>query len=105
MIRKIAAKQLLPGMYVVDLHCRWLATTFWRTRFEVEDDEHIARILEDGISEVSIDTSRGIDLPLTPADSMAKLNEVEHKFKSLAELKAAVPPKVSLGEERRRAAR
>lgn len=105
MIRKIAAKQLLPGMYVVDLHSRWLETTFWRRRFPVKDDDHVARILEDGIREVSIDTARGIDLPLTPADSMARLNEVEHKFKSLAELKAALPLKVSLGEERRRAAR
>lgn len=105
MIRKIAAKQLLPGMYVVDLHCRWLETTFWRTRFAVEDDEQIARILDDGISEVSIDTTRGIDLPMAPAVSMARLNEVERKFKSMAEIKAAIPHKVSLGEERRRAAR
>ncbi len=105
MIRKIAAKQLLPGMYVVDLHCRWLETNFWRRRFEVEDDEQIARILDDGISEVSIDTARGIDLPLAPAATMARLNEVERKFKSLAEIKATIPHKVSLGEERRRAAR
>jgi len=104
-IRKIAAKQLLPGMYVVDLHCRWLETTLWRTRFVVEDDEHVARIIEDGINEVSIDTARGIDLPLPPAASMARLNEVERRFKSMAELKAAIPHKVSLGEERRRAAR
>jgi HD-GYP domain-containing protein (c-di-GMP phosphodiesterase class II) len=104
-IRKIAAKQLLPGMYVVDLHCRWLETNFWRRRFEVEDDEQIARILDDGISEVSIDTARGIDLPLAPAATMARLNEVERKFKSLAEIKATIPHKVSLGEERRRAAR
>ena len=105
MIRKIAAKQLRPGMYVVDLHCRWLETTLWRTRFVVEDDEHVARIIEDGINEVSIDTARGIDLPLPPAASMARLNEVERRFKSMAELKAAIPHKVSLGEERRRAAR
>ena len=105
MIRKIAAKQLQPGMYVVDLHCRWLETTLWRTRFVVENEEHVARIIEDGINEVSIDTVRGIDLPLPPAASMARLNEVERKFKSMAELKAALPHKVSLGEERRRAAR
>ena len=52
MIRKIAAKQLLPGMFVVDLHCRWLETTFWRTRFLIEDDDDVARIQSDGINEV-----------------------------------------------------
>ncbi len=105
MIRKIAAKQLLPGMFVVDLHCRWLETTFWRTRFLIEDDDDVARIQSDGINEVSIDTSRGIDLPIAPATSMARLNEIERKYKTMAEIRSAAPPKVSLGEERRRAAR
>ena len=36
---------------------------------------------------------------------MARINEIERKYKSMAEIRVAVPPKVSLGEERRRAAR
>lgn len=105
MIRKISAQQLLPGMYVVDLHCRWLDTSFWRQQFLAGDDAIIARVIRDGVTEVSIDTSRGIDLPPAPAFSMARINEIERKFKSMAEIKARVVPKVSLGEERRRAAR
>lgn len=92
-------------MYVAELHCRWLETSFWRQHFLIEDDETVAKIISDGIAEVSIDTARGIDVPPSPAQSMARINEIERKYKSMAELKAAVAPKVSLGEERRRAAR
>ncbi|MEN9480060.1 MAG: hypothetical protein RLZZ298_1455 [Pseudomonadota bacterium] len=104
-IRKIATTQLLPGMFVVDLHCRWFQTSFWRRHFLIEDAAAIAKIQADGIKEVSIDTESGIDLPISPAASIARVNAVERKFKSLAEIKLAAPPKVSLGEERRRAAR
>lgn len=105
MIRKIEAKQILAGMYVVDLHCGWLETNIWRRQFLVEDEAAVARIIADGISEVSIDTERGIDLPIAPSASISRINEIERKYKSMAEIKAAPPPKVSLGEERRRAAR
>ena len=71
----------------------------------IEDAAAIAKIQADGIKEVSIDTESGVDLPIPPAVSIARVNAVERKFKSLAEIKLAAPPKVSLGEERRRAAR
>ena len=102
MIRKISIDQLLPGMYVVDLHKRWIEHSIWRQRFAVRDEAHIWKLREEGISEISIDTAKGIDLPPSP---MVRLNEIERKFRSLAEIKAAVPHTVSLGEERRRATR
>lgn len=100
MIRKISIDQLLPGMFVVDLHKRWLDHSIWRMRFLVRDEEHIWKLKDEGIVEVSIDTSKGIDLPQSP---MARINAVEQKFRSLAEIRAAMPHAVSLGEERRRA--
>ena len=100
MIRKISIDQLLPGMFVVDLHKRWLDHSIWRLRFLVRDEEHIWKLKDEGIVEVSIDTSKGIDLPQSP---MARINAVEQKFRSLAEIRAAMPHTVSLGEERRRA--
>ena len=100
MIRKISIDQLLPGMFVVDLHKRWLDHSIWRLRFLVRDEEHIWKLKDEGIVEVSIDTSKGIDLPQSP---MARINAIEQKFRSLAEIRAAMPHTVSLGEERRRA--
>jgi HD-GYP domain-containing protein (c-di-GMP phosphodiesterase class II) len=102
MIRKLTIDQLLPDMYVVDLHKRWLDHSIWVRRFKVRDEAHVWKLREQGITELSIDTEKGIDLPPTP---MARIIEVERRIQSLAEIKAALPHKVSLGEERRRATR
>ena len=102
MIRQIPVRDLLPGMYVVDLHKRWLDHSFWRQRFEVRDAVHVRRLLAEGIVKVSIDTNKGIDLPPLP---IARGDEVERKLVSLAERIKATPRQVSLGEERRRAGR
>jgi len=101
-IRQIPISELLPGMFVVDLHKPWLEHSLWRPRFEVEDEAHVRRLVLEGIAEVSIDTNRGIDLPPSP---IARINEVERKFVSLAERIKTAPRQVSLGEERRRAGR
>jgi len=102
MIRKISIDQLLPGMYVVDLHKRWMDHSLWQSKFKVRDDAHIWKLREEGINDISIDTAKGIDLPPPPA---ARINQIDLKLKSLAEIRAAMPATVSLGEERRRAAR
>lgn len=102
MIRQIPVRDLLPGMYVVDLHKKWLDHSLWRQRFEVRDAVHVRRLVAEGIVKVSIDTNKGIDLPPLP---VARGDEVEPKFVSLAERIKATPRQVSLGEERRRAGR
>jgi len=101
-IRQIPVRDLLPGMYVVDLHKKWLDHSLWRQRFEVRDAAHVRRLVAEGIVKVSIDTNKGIDLPPLP---VAHRDEVERKFVSLAERIKATPRQVSLGEERRRAGR
>lgn len=102
MIRRISVADLLPGMFVVDVHQSWLEHNLWRTRFLVQDADHVERVRQAGVREVSIDTERGIDVPPPP---MVRIQAVERELRSLAEIKAAQPRKVSLGEERRRATR
>lgn len=101
MIRKIAIGELRPGMYVVDLHKPWLDHGIWLTRFPVRDQAQIARLLESGIAEVSIDTrlGRDVDLPRRPVDPPPVAPPVA--------LRETLRPRqtVSLGEERRRSAR
>lgn len=101
-IRKISIGDLLPGMFVVDMHKRWLDHSFWRQRFLVRDAAHVEEIRQDGITELSIDTDKGIDVPLV---IVPQINIVKRKFMSLAQRGEAVPRTVSLGEERRRATR
>jgi len=102
MIRKISIDQLLPDMFVVDVHKRWFDHSLWQSKFKVRDEAHVSRIRQEGISEISIDTARGIDVPPAP---IARINQIDLKLKSLAEIRAATPRTVSLGEERRRANR
>ncbi|QRM18271.1 DUF3391 domain-containing protein [Dechloromonas sp. TW-R-39-2] len=103
MIRKISVHELLPGMYVVDLHRRWLDHSIWRRRFPIRDQAHVQKLIAEGFKDVSIDTERGLDLP--PVSPIARINVVEKKIETLVEAVRARQPKVSLGEERRRAAR
>ncbi|KAB2928295.1 MAG: HD-GYP domain-containing protein [Dechloromonas sp.] len=105
MIRKLTIHQLLPGMHVVDLHRHWLEHSFWRHKFTIRDQAQITRLIEEGITEVSIDTEKGIDLPPVEPSPIARINEVERHFVSRLERLKAKPATVSLGEERRRAAR
>jgi HD-GYP domain-containing protein (c-di-GMP phosphodiesterase class II) len=104
-IRKLSIDQLQPGMYVVDLHRHWLEHSFWRQKFAVRDAGQIARLIEEGIREVSIDTDKGLDLPAPEPMPIARINEVERRFVTRLERLKAKPATVSLGEERRRAAR
>lgn len=103
MIRKIAINQLTPGMYVVDLHKNWFEHSMWRRRFFVREDAQVGRLVEDGVTEVSIDTERGIDLPAS--EPRPEPVALERKYQSFAERVKIPPAVVSLGEERRRAAR
>ncbi len=102
MLRKISVHELLPGMYVVDLHKRWLEHNIWQKRFAIRDEAHVQKLIAEGIGEVSIDTEKGVDLPPLP---VVRLNQSEGRFESLAERVRHVPRQVSLGEERRRASR
>jgi len=101
-IRQIPICDLLPGMYVVDVHKNWLDHSLWRQRFEVRDAAHVRRLVAEGITKVSIDTNKGIDLPPLP---VIALESVERKLVLPVAPVKATPRQVSLGEERRRAGR
>lgn len=106
MIRKLSIHQLLPGMFVVDLHRKWLEHSFWRQKFFIRDAAQVARLIEEGITEVSIDTEKGIDLPpVAPPPVVPRSEDAERTFMTRLERLKAKPATVSLGEERRRAAR
>lgn len=100
-IRRISARQLRPGMFVVDLHKSWLHHEFWRPRFLVDDQATIDRIRAQGIREVSIDTARGLDIVLREPGLPLAASPIP----SFRERTSQKPATLSLGEERRRAAR
>lgn len=60
MIRRIPVKELKLGMFVQELHGSWIKHPFWKTKFLLDDAEDLALLKSCGISEVSIDESRGV---------------------------------------------
>lgn len=66
MIKKIPIEQLAVGMYIHDLNCSWLDHSFLKSRFLVEDAYVLRKVQNTGVRELSIDTSRGIDVADAP---------------------------------------
>lgn len=102
MIRKITVDQLRPGMFVVDLHHGWLRHNFWRNSFEIKDASVIDRIRAQGITEISIDTSRGLDILF---QRQPFIDPLPQNTLSLAELARERVQPATVHEERRRATR
>lgn len=71
MIKKISTRDLRPGMYLHQLAGSWLDHPFLRNRFLLEDPADLQRILDSGIEEAWIDTSRGSDLDPAPGEEAA----------------------------------
>lgn len=100
-IRRIPVSELRPGMFVHDLNCAWLDHSFWRTRFLVRDDRTIDAIVREGISEVLIDTRRGLDILPEPTEARAP-PDLGSSFARLSEIRRRRSEETTLGEERRR---
>ncbi|OIQ81725.1 cyclic di-GMP phosphodiesterase response regulator RpfG [mine drainage metagenome] len=62
MIKRIRSEQLRPGMYIHDLNRGWMGHTFLFNAFRVDDEKTIEKIVADGIREIYIDTSKGLDV-------------------------------------------
>lgn len=62
MLKKISTTQLRPGMHVHELCGSWMDTPFWQKSFTLSSDDDLKKIVESGIKEAWIDTSKGRDI-------------------------------------------
>lgn len=62
MQKRISVKDLRIGMYLHELCGSYMDHPFWRTKFRIEDQDTISKILASPIREVIIDTERGLDV-------------------------------------------
>jgi len=67
-IKAISADQVIVGMFVHDLKCSWMDHPFLTNQFEIKSEAVRRQILDTGIQEIWIDTSRGIDIPTAGTD-------------------------------------
>ncbi|MBF0320951.1 MAG: HD-GYP domain-containing protein [Nitrospirae bacterium] len=80
MIKRVPVSQLKPGMFIDDLNCNWIDHPFFSAKFKIGSLGDIQKINKLGIKEVSIDTSKGLDVASAPSDEKVK-SEVDAKFK------------------------
>ena len=77
MIKKIASRDLLPGMFIHELDCDWLTHPFLRNQFKLSSEQQIQKILDTGIHHVYIDTEKGLDVADAP--TAEEVRETLHK--------------------------
>lgn len=101
MIKQVPVESLRAGMFIHDLNCDWMSHSFVRTRFKISGDEEIEKILQTGIHEVYIDTSKGLDVPSAPTAHEAR----EHAIAQVRAVADLAPPtkRTEIAEEMERA--
>jgi len=62
-LRRIEISQLIPGMYVVEMDVPWYRTPFLSHKRLITDEQTIVIMKQHGIRLVTIDTTKGCDLP------------------------------------------
>jgi putative nucleotidyltransferase with HDIG domain len=88
MIKKVSKADLKLGMFIHDLNCGWMDHSFLRNSFMLRKESDLQRILESGISEVYIDTVKGIDAGGAPTQT-----EVEAELTArIMEMSTPKPP-------------
>ncbi|MEQ8659515.1 MAG: DUF3391 domain-containing protein, partial [Gammaproteobacteria bacterium] len=77
-LKKIPVTQLRLGMFVADFCGSWMDHPFWSTKFKLENPADLKTITDSAITELWIDTARGLDVapgdapPAEPAESAAE---------------------------------
>ena len=85
MLKKINVKQLVVGMYLKEFCGSWMDHPFWRNSFVITDPKDVERILASNITEVWIDSSKGLDI----AAGETAVSEEESEARVEAELSRA----------------
>ncbi|OHC35291.1 MAG: phosphodiesterase [Pseudomonadales bacterium RIFCSPLOWO2_12_59_9] len=103
MLKRIAVGDLCLGMYINEFCGSWMEHPFWKAKFVLDSRKDLQRIIDSGVDELWIDTTKGVDLLIGQhADSEAEVAaQVEARLLEVAT--APVFSRSSLDEEIRRA--
>ncbi|HEX5393738.1 MAG TPA: HD-GYP domain-containing protein [Rhodocyclaceae bacterium] len=103
MLKKINVKHLRRGMFIHEFCASWMEHPFWRSAFLLTDSKDLTRVIESGISELWIDTSKGFDVEVGVVKEESDA-EVEEELVHVAEEPVVAAPqapveRVSMGQE------
>jgi len=73
MLKRVPVSRLRIGMYVHELCGSWLDHSFWRSRFLIEQESHLARLRGSKVEWAWIDTDRGLDVEAEAATATAAM--------------------------------
>ena len=79
MLKRISVDHLRLGMHLHELCGSWMDHPFWRSKFVLRDPADLARIRDSGITEVWINTAKGLDVEGGVSQEQAAL-EVEREL-------------------------
>lgn len=102
MLKKIAVSQLTLGMHVHEFCGSWMDHPFWREDFIVHTDDELRQIQNCSIKEVWIDIKKGVDV--AGATKQEAEAQVDTQLEQIAKPEAP-PPRVSMADEVKRAAK
>ena len=88
MLKRIAVTDLRVGMFIDSFCGSWIDHPFWRSKFALNSAKDLQRIVESGMGELWIDTSKGLDVLELPAEQPAEAE-------AAAEITTAAPAPLS----------
>lgn len=63
MLKKISVADITVGMYLHELCGSWMDHPFWKAGFELQNQADLQSLKNSAVTEVWIDTAKGLDLP------------------------------------------
>ena len=100
MFKKIPVPRVTLGMYVHELCGSWMDHPFWKSGFLLEDAHDLERLQKSSVTEIWIDTSKGLDTQ--EGETGEQVSERSEQL--LLDAMVIRPVRESIAEELRRAA-
>ena len=101
-IKKVEVSQLKVGMHIHKLGGDWMSHPFLRPSFLLSSEDEIRKIVNAGIHDAYIDTSKGMDVKDAPTQEEVAAS-IERSIIHIAEMQPALPMRVTFAEEVRQA--
>ncbi len=98
MIKKVSKSDLKLGMFIHDLNCGWMDHNFLRNSFMLRKESDLDKILESRITEVYIDTIKGIDCSFAPTQTEVEA-DLSARMLALPSPAPAPPQQTTYAEE------
>lgn len=105
MLKKVSVTDVVLGMYIHELCGSWMDHPFWKKGFVLQTQADLHSLQSSAISEVWIDSTKGLDLPdnlaSEPASTVAE--RVENVLQEALATTESLTPAVTMTDEMQRA--